>query len=336
MNASVPSPPTVTVTVPVPCLWALRTRLSTARWSASRSPLVHTSCSIVRVRREVREAHGLGLERRGRVLAGQGEQVVEQRGQPLGAVRDVLDHGLVRPVLGQVRGVPAQRGERRAQLVRRVADEAVLGLLRPLERGEHRVERVRELADLVGHRRFRQAAGGVAGAADLPRSGRQARERTERAAREPGRERGGEQPGEQRADRDQHPGAVHGALDRREVGRDDHGPAGRLARAELAERRGVDPDRVGAEPFVPEPRLAVAQDALVDRQHAPTERGRPRDDPPGAVHDLHEQPAALDRPDLRELPRHRGVEPRDVGRAPAQRVVELAAQVVGEQRRARR
>ena len=84
---------------------------------------------------EVREPDRLGLQRRRRVLAGQRQQVVEQLAEPVRAGLDVGHDRGIGAVLGQVGGVAAQRGERRAQLVRRVADEPVLGLLRPLERG---------------------------------------------------------------------------------------------------------------------------------------------------------------------------------------------------------
>ena len=70
-------------------------------------------------------------------------------------------------------GVAAQRGERRAQLVRGVADEPLLGLARALERREHRVQGLGQLADLVARRRHRQALGGVAAALDAARARRQ-------------------------------------------------------------------------------------------------------------------------------------------------------------------
>ena len=80
-------------------------------------------------------------------------------------------------------------------------------------------------------------------------------------------------------------------LDAGEVGGDDDHAARGGARAELAERRGVDAHPVGAEPVVGEARLAVALDFGVDRQHAPAERAGAGDDPPGAVDDLHQAPA---------------------------------------------
>ena len=140
------------VTVPWPCLRALRTRFSTARSNAARSTLdgdVPLDDHLVRALREVLERDRLALGGGRRVLAGERQQIVEQLAEPRGAGLDLGDHRRVRAVASDVGRVPTQRGQRRAQLVRGVADEAVLGLLRALERGQHRVQRVRELADLV-------------------------------------------------------------------------------------------------------------------------------------------------------------------------------------------
>ena len=62
--------------------------------------------------------------------------------------------------LGQHLDVGAQRGDRRAQLVRGVGHELALGGDRALQRVEHRVEAGRELADLVVARRPRSGARG--------------------------------------------------------------------------------------------------------------------------------------------------------------------------------
>ena len=142
-SARSPARATVTVIAPPagPCTRALRTRLATARSSASRSPSTSAPSShddprvrIAGHRRagDLLQRDRLAGQRRRRILARQREQVVEQRAQPRRVGLDVGEHGRVGAVLGHVGGVAAQRGERRAQLVRGVGDEALLGRARPL------------------------------------------------------------------------------------------------------------------------------------------------------------------------------------------------------------
>jgi hypothetical protein len=108
---------------------------------------------------------------------------------------------------------------------------------------------------------------------------------------------------------------------------------------ELAQRRGEDADRVGAEPLVGERGPAPAQrrpGRAVERQHAAAERPGARDQTPVAVDDLDEQRAAaepaLERAGCGEHGRGRGGQARDLGGAPAQRLVERAVQAVVEPR----
>ena len=104
-----------------------------------------------------------------------------QARQALGVGLEVGERLGVGAVAGDVRDVPAQRGERRAQLVRGVGQEAPLA-----PRARARARRacalsVRgELAHLVAGRRRQAAAGGVAGALDVARGGRQAPQRAQR------------------------------------------------------------------------------------------------------------------------------------------------------------
>ena len=100
-----------------------------ASTTTAASPTAASRASSDDVDRLVR--HGAG------VLAGECEEVVEEPAQPLGVGVDVGERLGVGAVGEQVRGVPAQRGDRVSQLVRRVGDEAALGLARLLERGEH-------------------------------------------------------------------------------------------------------------------------------------------------------------------------------------------------------
>ena len=216
--------------------------------SAWRSPSTHTSRSITGS--SARSASRTGSRCSGaaassRASASRSSSSSESRSAPC---LEVGDRRRVGAVLGQVGGVPAQRGQRRAQLVRGVADEAVLGFAGPLERGEHRVERVRELAHLVVDRRLREPLRGVAGARDRPRAAGQPRQRPQRAAGEQRRQRGREHRGDQRAQGDQRPGAVQRVLDPGQVGGHDHRAARGRALPELPERRGVDAQRVGPEP----------------------------------------------------------------------------------------
>ena len=88
-------------------------------------------------------------------------------------------------VAGEVVDVAAQRGQRRAQLVRGVGEEAALGLARALERWRASRSACRASSPhLVARGRGRQAALGVAGALDVRGARGQPAERAQRAARE--------------------------------------------------------------------------------------------------------------------------------------------------------
>ena len=135
-----------------PCLRAFATRLPTRaleRLALAAATLpgrsTTTLVGVGRPRASASRSTRLAGRGAGRVLAGEREQVVEQGRQPRGVGLDVGEHRGIGAVAGHVGGVAAQRGQRRAQLVRGVADEAVLGLARALERGEHRVQRLGEL-----------------------------------------------------------------------------------------------------------------------------------------------------------------------------------------------
>ena len=86
----------------------------------------------------------------------------------------------------KVGDVAAQRGQRRAQLVRGVREEAALGIARALEAREHRVERCRQAPDLVPLHRLRQATARVARPLDVGRGARESLEWDERAAHQDG------------------------------------------------------------------------------------------------------------------------------------------------------
>ena len=147
------------------------------------------------------EPHVLGLRRLGLVVAGELDEVADQRGQLL-QLRDeiraqpVAVAGVGRTAAGEHLEVGPQRGERRAQLVRGVGDELALRPLRALERLEHRVERGRQARDLVipaGRDPPREVAraGHV-----LRRLGELGHRPDRRAGGEPGEERGEHDPAE--------------------------------------------------------------------------------------------------------------------------------------------
>ena len=79
----------------------------------------------------------------------------------------------------QIRDVAEQGGERRAQLVRCVGEEAPLDLARSLEAREHRVQRLGEAPDLVVGSRDRQPTARIARALDVRGGVGEARERPE-------------------------------------------------------------------------------------------------------------------------------------------------------------
>ena len=110
---------------------------------------------------------------------------MKKQAQPLGVGMDVGERVGVGAVGEQVRGVPAQRGDRVSQLVRRIGDEAALGLAGLLERGEHPVQRLGEAVDLIGARPTSggEAQRGVTRALDHGGAGRQPLERAQGAAR---------------------------------------------------------------------------------------------------------------------------------------------------------
>ena len=123
----------------------------------------------------------LGVRRVGHLVeAGQGQQVLDQHAHARGLVLDaphrLLDVGrLARGAHAEQLGVAADRGQRRAQLVRGVGDEAPQAILAglalaegPLEAVEHRVERDAEAADL-GPRVGRLDAVGEVAAGDRAR-----------------------------------------------------------------------------------------------------------------------------------------------------------------------
>ena len=148
----------------------------------------HALATGRRVGRELVEAHdavGCGP----RVLALEREKVVDEPLEAAGVELEVGHHLRVGPVTGKELDVAREGGERRAQLVAGVGEEAPLAPPRRLERLEHAVERVRELRHLVLGRRVGQAPRRVAGLLDLRRGGGEAGERAEAA---PGQERGAE------------------------------------------------------------------------------------------------------------------------------------------------
>ena len=288
-RARSPSRSTAISTRPWPCVRALRDEV--ADGALERRPLAEHDRRLgdhlvgARLARELGEVDGLAADRRGRVLARERQQVVEQHAEPGGVGLDVGQHLGVGAVPGRVREVAAQGGQRRPQLVRGVADEALLGRAGALERGEHGVERLRERADLVAHLGIRQPARGVAGALDLARARRQAAQRTQRAPRQDGGQPGRHQRGDDRREQHEPARVVERVLDLGRRTGDDDGAARRRAAAELAQRRGVDAQRVGAEPGV-----AVAGRSVVERrpggrrlgEDAAAEAARAGDDPPAA------------------------------------------------------
>ena len=165
----------VAVVWPGVCALTLASRLSTARRSSSSSPVLERpgAMSVCQVRCRVGDlgalgalgdqggdVHGLGVLPGLLVQAGQPEHVVDQGAHPLRLVRDAA-HRLVdlvrlpqRALLVEL-GVGAQRGQRVAQLVAGVGEEApgefLAGLAladRRLDPGEHAVQRRAEAAHL--------------------------------------------------------------------------------------------------------------------------------------------------------------------------------------------
>ena len=137
--------------------------------------------------------------------------------------------------------------------------------------------------------------------------------------------------------RDEPARVVERAVDLGEGAGHDHRAAGGVAAAQLAERRGVDAQRVGAQRAVGEARRRLAQRAveraagLSTRPPSPLERAtiRPRGRPPARTACAGEP--ALERARRGQLVGRGGVELRDVGRAPHERVVERALQLALEE-----
>ena len=164
-----------------PCRRAFSTRFESARSSAGRSPSTQTGSAVTSTpgaattfARARRDRLSWPCARGARFLPRQREQVVGEPSEALGVRLEIGDQVRRRAVAREVRDVPAQRGQRRAELVRGVGEEPPLGLARPLEAVEHRVQRRREPADLVVAVGSRQAPARVAGALDLARAARRA------------------------------------------------------------------------------------------------------------------------------------------------------------------
>ena len=196
-----------------------------------------------------------------RVGARDREQVARQRFERVRFGRDRRERAAVflrRAVLAQREvGFRADHGQRRAQLVRRVAGEAALAVERALQAVQHAVERGREAAQLVGARRqvepFRQVV-----RFDLRRQARDAVERGEpaacdRAAREHGQHR---QHGDRERERERDAAVERG--DRVRVAPD----------GDRAERTAAPLDRLGVQPQL----LAAGLDGVGTA--APTMRAR--------------------------------------------------------------
>ena len=196
----------------------------------------------------------------------------------------------------EVVDVADERGQRRAQLVRGVGEEAALGVARPLERGQHPVQRRGETADLVvrssgsGSRRRGSPVRSISAAA--PGEAPERRERAAHQQRERGRRgRGRDERGHEHERDGRSRASTSTSLRRR---RDGDGAAGGRA-ARVGERRHVHPQVVAAELGARVPASAgrdhLAQERL-HREHPAAERERAGDDPAAAVDDLDARSAA--------------------------------------------
>ena len=112
--------------------------------------------------------------RRCRLLPADRDQVAGEPYQAVGVLLEVRDQLRRGAMPGQVGDVALQRGQRRAQLVRGIGDQAMLGLARSLEAAEHRVQRRRKPAHLVVDAGLGQPPAGIGGALDLGRRRRRA------------------------------------------------------------------------------------------------------------------------------------------------------------------
>ena len=122
-------------------------------------------CQLAELELVVRDREAAGVEAR------EVEQVGRELGQPLHLlahrVEELAALGLGEPALGEQLEVAAERGQRRAQLVRGVRDERRACALERLEPYAHLLQRARQVADLVaravhdrlGERAVRDAVG---------------------------------------------------------------------------------------------------------------------------------------------------------------------------------
>ena len=185
-----------------------------------------------------------------------------------------------RAVTGEVLDVAAQRGERRAQLVRRVGDEAPLRLARALERVEHRVQRRGEAADLVARGAARAA--GVRASPVRPISAAARSSRTSGRSARPIRNQTADAPIERRAERaeERHelaPRAIVSSTSAVDAATTTAPPAAGPTSSRAARRR-----RAGRSPpssaSRSRPRPAIAGAASDAVEHAAAERERAGDD----------------------------------------------------------
>ena len=140
----------------------------------------------------------------------------------------------------QICDVATQRGQGRAELVRRVGEKAALEIPRALEARQHRIESLRQPPDLVMRRGRWQAATGIAGPLDLGRGVGKASDRPERTPKQERhaqrRERRGGEAGEHEKKMEVAERSTHVSLG---CG-DDYGAAGGRT-AEVRERGRVKP-----------------------------------------------------------------------------------------------
>ena len=226
------------------CARTLASRLSTARRSSSSSPVPERpgamsvcqarSGSVISARSahsrdQGGDVHRLGVLPGLLVQAGQPEHVVDQGAHPLRLVRDAA-HRLVDLVrLAQCAllvelGVGAQRGQRVAQLVAGVGEEApgqfLAGLAladRRLDPGEHAVQRRAEAADL-GPRILRADPLGEVAGGDLVGLAGHPLDRAQAAAQHQADAPGHQQPDGDRGDGQDQFQVVDGAVHVAEAG----------------------------------------------------------------------------------------------------------------------
>ena len=105
------------------------------------------------------------------VVTSQHEQPVDEVAQTGDVGEDRFDRGafrVIRRARVEVLEAEPQRGERRAELVRRVGDELLLGIEQPGDLGRHPIEGELEVLELrrpasLGHARREVAAGDAVG-----------------------------------------------------------------------------------------------------------------------------------------------------------------------------